>query len=205
MSDDFDKAHSKLMFLLRPGELKYVSGEKYAELLDAAADLWQLHCNALAAQKTAIQERTCRCGKPHWVGDKYHACLTAYQLGIKTDNDPLSSPAHYNVGGTKHDSDKPRMDLLDAEALEELTKVLTFGAKKYAVENWRKGISFRRLLAAALRHVFAFMRGEDKDPETGLSHMAHAMCCAMFVIWMQRHRPDMDDRYKHDIQTPAES
>ena len=121
--------------------------------------------------------------------------------------DPVAEPAQECglAGGLKFDGDKPRMDLLDAEALEELTKVLTFGAKKYADENWRKGISFRRLLAAALRHVFAFMRGEDKDPETGLSHMAHAMCCAMFVIWMQRHRPDMDDRYKRDINEPSES
>jgi hypothetical protein len=119
--------------------------------------------------------------------------------------DPIDSPAHYNAGGLKFDGDKPRMDLLDPEALDELAKVLTFGAKKYCDENWRKGISYRRLLAAALRHVFAFMRGEDNDPETGLSHMAHAMCCAMFVIWMQKHRADMDDRYRNAIQPPAES
>lgn len=101
-------------------------------------------------------------------------------------------------GGLKFDQDKPRTDLLDAEALEELAQVLTFGAQKYSAENWRKGISFRRLLAAALRHIFAIMRGEDRDPETGLKHAAHAMCCMMFLIWMMNHRRDMDDRWQSD-------
>jgi hypothetical protein len=98
--------------------------------------------------------------------------------------------------GLKFDHDKPRTDLLDAYALEELSKVLTFGAAKYSENNWRGGIKISRLIAATLRHVFAFMRGEDKDPETGLSHAAHAMCCLMFILWMMRFRSDMDDRYK---------
>lgn len=98
--------------------------------------------------------------------------------------------------GMKFDQDKPRMDLLDAYATEELAKVLTFGAKKYAPHNWRKGISYARLIAAALRHIYAFARGEDHDPETGLPHPAHAMCCMMFLIWMMKERRDQDDRWK---------
>lgn len=99
-------------------------------------------------------------------------------------------------GGVKFDSDKPRMELIDSYAAEELAKVLTFGAEKYAADNWRKGISYRRLIAAALRHTFALLRGEDNDAETGLSHAAHLMCCAMFLVWTVKHRPDMDDRWK---------
>jgi len=99
-------------------------------------------------------------------------------------------------GGQKFDADKPRMDLLDSYALEQLSAVLAFGAQKYAPENWRKGISFNRLIAAALRHIFAFMRGEDNDPETGLPHPAHAMCCMMFLIWTMQNRTDLDDRWK---------
>lgn len=101
-------------------------------------------------------------------------------------------------GGTKFDQDKPRMDLIDSEAMEELAKVLTFGAKKYAEDNWRKGIKIRRLIGAGLRHMFAFLRGEDNDEETGLSHIAHAMCCCMFIIWTLKHREDLDDRYKEN-------
>lgn len=95
----------------------------------------------------------------------------------------------------KHDDGKPRLDYLDPYALEEVAKVLTFGAAKYGAWNWKKGIESGRLLAACLRHVFAFMRGEENDPETGLSHLAHAMCCLMFLIWMQKHRRDLDDRF----------
>jgi len=88
------------------------------------------------------------------------------------------------------------MDLLDPYALAQLAEVLTFGAQKYEAHNWRKGIAYSRLTAAALRHITAFMNGEDRDPETGLPHPAHAMCCMMFLIWMMEQRDDMDDRWK---------
>jgi hypothetical protein len=97
--------------------------------------------------------------------------------------------------GLKYDSDKPNMSLLSSLAIEELSKVLTFGAKKYSDHNWRKGISTSRLLAAAFRHLFAYLRGEDLDPETGLSHVAHAMCCMMFIIELKITDPKSDDRY----------
>lgn len=96
--------------------------------------------------------------------------------------------------GTKYDAGKPRMDLLDAYAIEELAKVLTFGATKYEEHNWRKGIKVGRLIAAALRHLFSLLKGETNDPETGLSHAAHAMCCCMFLVWILKHKPEMDDR-----------
>ena len=95
----------------------------------------------------------------------------------------------------KYDSEKPRMDLLDPTAMQELAMVLTFGAGKYAANNWRYGLSKGRLIAAALRHLFAYLGGEDKDPESGLSHVAHAMCCCMFLIGLE-HRTDLDDRWK---------
>jgi hypothetical protein len=97
--------------------------------------------------------------------------------------------------GIKYDADKPRMDLLDSYAIEQLATVLGFGAKKYAAHNWRGGLSKSRLIAAALRHLFAYLRGEDVDPETGLSHVAHAMCCCMFLLGLE-HRPELDDRWK---------
>lgn len=106
-----------------------------------------------------------------------------------------NQPKDLAVGGVKFDGDKPRMDLLDAYAIEQLSLVLTFGANKYASHNWRKGIAKSRLLAAALRHLFAYLRGEDKDPESGLSHVAHAMCCCMFLLGLE-HRAELDDRWK---------
>lgn len=100
------------------------------------------------------------------------------------------------MSGIKHDQDKPRMDLLDRFAIEQLALVLGFGAQKYAAHNWRNGLEYSRLVAAALRHIHAFNSGEDNDPESGLPHLAHAMCCLMFLLGMTQERPDMDDRYK---------
>lgn len=110
-------------------------------------------------------------------------------------------PGWEGTGGQKFDQDKPRMDLLDAYAIEELARVLTFGAKKYAAHNWRKGIVLSRLIAASARHLFAIARGEDVDEETGLQHAAHLMCCAMFMVWTIKHRPDMDDRWQQPNRT----
>ena len=62
--------------------------------------------------------------------------------------------------GIKHDGGKVRMDLLPMEALIEEAKVLTFGANKYDAHNWRSGIAYSRLMAAAYRHMAAFMQGE---------------------------------------------
>jgi hypothetical protein len=97
--------------------------------------------------------------------------------------------------GIKYDQDKSRVDLLDAEFLESVGHVLGFGARKYAANNWRGGISVSRLLGSTLRHVLALMRGERLDPESGLPHTAHLGCNAMFLHWMLKNREDLDDRY----------
>ena len=100
--------------------------------------------------------------------------------------------------GQKLDAGKPPMDLLDRYAMEQIARVLAFGADKYSAHNWRGGIRYSRLIAAALRHLHAFNDGEDKDQETGLSHIAHAGCCIMFLLWMEHMRSDMDDRWLTD-------
>lgn len=85
--------------------------------------------------------------------------------------------------GQKHDSDKPRYELLPPVAIDEMAKVMTFGAEKYAPDNWRHvDNAVERYRAALLRHSFAMLRGEKIDPETGLPHAAHAMCCAAFLV-----------------------
>ena len=74
----------------------------------------------------------------------------------------------------KFDGDKLPLHLLSTEAMNQTAAVLKFGAQKYAEHNWRKGFAWSRPLAAAMRHITAFNAGEDKDPESGLSHLAHA-------------------------------
>lgn len=99
--------------------------------------------------------------------------------------------------GLKYDYGKPSLELIDTEAEIELAKVLDYGARKYSPHNWRKGIQWSRTIGAALRHLRAFNDGEDLDPETGLSHIAHAMCNCMFLLFFERHHKEMDDRYKN--------
>lgn len=101
-----------------------------------------------------------------------------------------------NKGGTKLDSEKADLSLLSSSAVFAIGRVMTFGKKKYSSHNWRKGIALSRLLAASLRHIFQFLAGEDKDPESGESHLAHAGCCIMMALELHETRPDLDDRYK---------
>lgn len=97
--------------------------------------------------------------------------------------------------GRKDDAEKIPLDLLDPLALEGIGRVLQFGAKKYARHNWRGGISWSRLIAACLRHLFAILRGELVDEESGLPHVDHAQCCLMFLSNMMKSRPDLNDLY----------
>ena len=99
-------------------------------------------------------------------------------------------------GAVKFDTDKLPLHLLSTEALNQTAAVLKFGADKYAAHNWRKGFQWSRPMSAALRHITAFNAGEDKDPESGLSHLAHAACCIMFLLEFEKTHPELDDRYK---------
>lgn len=98
--------------------------------------------------------------------------------------------------GIKHDQEKNQLELLSPLWIMGVGQVLTFGARKYHAHNWRKGIAITRLLGACLRHIFAFLGGEDKDLESGLSHLHHASCCLMFASELRETRPDLDDRYR---------
>ena len=96
----------------------------------------------------------------------------------------------------KFDTDKLPLHLLSTEAMNQTAAVLKFGAQKYAEHNWRAGFAWSRPLSAAMRHITAFNDGEDTDPESGLSHLAHAACCIMFLLEFEKTHPHLDDRYK---------
>jgi hypothetical protein len=86
------------------------------------------------------------------------------------------------TAGRKFDLDKLEYGLLPPHALDEVVHVLTLGARKYARENWRYvEDGRRRYFDAAQRHLWAYKRGELKDPETGISHLSHAVCSLLFI------------------------
>lgn len=83
--------------------------------------------------------------------------------------------------GYKADENKPRMDLISPYSQQGLAEVLTYGANKYADRNWEKGMLYHRCYGAMMRHMLAWWAGEDKDPESGLSHLDHASACIHFL------------------------
>lgn len=92
------------------------------------------------------------------------------------------------ASGVKYSSDKPRWDLLPMSLLEGAVKVLSYGAKKYADNNWMNVLNGRAVYYAALqRHLEASEFGvngnapEEVDPESGLDHLDHAICCLLFL------------------------
>lgn len=102
------------------------------------------------------------------------------------------------LAATKFDQGKPDWSLVPFEALEGMVKVLEFGAKKYSRNNWKKGGGFlyTRVLGSCFRHLFAFLRGEDVDPESGLSHIYHAQCNLLFLAYYLTNEKEFnkDDR-----------
>lgn len=97
--------------------------------------------------------------------------------------------------GTKSDDGKIPCELLSPAALLGTAEVLRYGAKKYSINDWRKGLAWSRLIGAVFRHLLAFMAGEDLDKETGLPHLDHAATEIMFLQEFFRTRKDLDDRY----------
>jgi hypothetical protein len=102
-----------------------------------------------------------------------------------TDKVKISQNAE--TGGRKFDGGKLQYGLLPPLALKATVDVLTFGAEKYEPDNWKHvPDSKRRYFDALQRHLWAWKEGEQNDLESGRNHLAHALCCLMFL-------------YEHDI------
>lgn len=89
-----------------------------------------------------------------------------------------------------------RFDLIPPGALEELAKHYGRGARKYDDNNWRRGYEWGKSFAAAMRHMWAFWRGEDIDPETGTPHVIAAAWHMFSLYEFMQEFPQFDTRYK---------
>jgi hypothetical protein len=104
------------------------------------------------------------------------------------DKELKESQSKDHTGGRKFDGGKLQYGLLPPLALKATVEILTFGAEKYEPDNWKVvPDSKRRYFDAMQRHLWAWKEGEQDDPETGKNHLAHAMCCLMFL-------------YEHDVK-----
>jgi hypothetical protein len=102
--------------------------------------------------------------------------------------DIIKKSQNATTGGRKFDGGKLQYGLLPPLALKATVDILTFGAEKYEPDNWKYvPDSKRRYFDAMQRHLWAWKEGEVNDAESGKHHLAHAMCCLMFL-------------YEHDVK-----
>lgn len=129
--------------------------------------------------------------RPEWSPSmwNWYNNIIAYRIISQPNtHNPVTSPA------LKDDGDKLRYDLVPPEALAALASVLTYGANKYGDRNWEKGFRWGRLFGACMRHLWAWWGGENEDPETGMSHLWHALACVAFMVAHEERCIGVDDR-----------
>jgi hypothetical protein len=84
---------------------------------------------------------------------------------------------------TRMGAAKPGVFLVPPLAILEMGRVFVLGAKKYGPYNWRgEKVSYSTYYNAAHRHLAMSLDGENLDPESGVSHLAHVMCCMAIIV-----------------------
>lgn len=99
------------------------------------------------------------------------------------------------IEGIKHDQAKPKYHLIDPFWYEDTCSVMTFGAGKYAEENWRNIESRNRVISSLERHLQEIKKGNYIDQETGKPHSAHIACNSMFLHYYEREKPENDNLF----------
>jgi len=134
------------------------------------------------SNKDLLANYTCpQCGKRHnyrtMDGTCSKTCANALAEGklVKNKVD--------NKVGLKFDTGKLRYSLIPPAATKALAEILTFGAEKYAPNNWQLVSNpEERYTDALLRHLEAYRAGEKSDPESGFSHLKHAITNIAFLL-----------------------
>jgi hypothetical protein len=113
----------------------------------------------------------------------------------------------------RYNEGKPQWSLVDFDSLEPMVRVLEYGAHKYSIfkdkegnlikgadisvedakeleivssgkDNWKLGFANKfKILESLFRHLIALMKGETHDKESGLPHIGHLMCNALFFSY----------------------
>ena len=107
-----------------------------------------------------------------------------------------SSGTLYQSGAIRDNEGKVRWDLLPYDALDSIARILTDGASEYGDRNWEKGFPWTSVFASLIRHLTAWMLGEDTDRKSGRLHLAHAGCNVLFLLAFYLRKTGTDDRVK---------
>ena len=100
----------------------------------------------------------------------------------------MSEAKHFDEG-------KPPLEQLPYESLKAIAEVFAYGEGKYSRFNWCAGMQWMKLAGSCCRHLYKWIGGEDKDDESGLSHLAHLGADCMMLIWYIQKGRGTDDRY----------
>lgn len=106
------------------------------------------------------------------------------------------------MAGKKQTDGKLPFHLLSGPALAGIAKVLNFGMHgkpdPYPARNWEEGLSYGAVFQALQRHLWKWWSGHTHDEESGLNHIYHVACLAMFLAHFEscpsRYNVDFDDR-----------
>ena len=94
----------------------------------------------------------------------------------------------------RYNNGKPDFSLLPLSTLTEVVRVLEYGAEKYERNNWLKPTSWDISFGCLMRHMSAWQAGEDNDPESGQSHLAHAACNILQMLHQLENHPEELER-----------
>lgn len=82
----------------------------------------------------------------------------------------------------KADKGKIQPTLVSPDLVKAVAEVRMFGTEKYHdPDNWKE-VEPQRYLDALYRHLLAYIGGEERDLESGLSHLAHMGCNISFLL-----------------------
>lgn len=93
----------------------------------------------------------------------------------------------------KADSGKVRFSDIPLDVLHDVAKAFTDGGNKYGKYNYSNGMEHSRYYDAAMRHLNAFMTGEEID-ESGNTHLSHAIASLMMLLHSHKYGVGVDDR-----------
>lgn len=99
---------------------------------------------------------------------------------------PLVSGTGNVTAGKKFDGGKPDLTLCPKAALEAMAEAFMYGEKKYGRNNYKQGLESHRLLAAAMRHLVDYKDVSTNDPESGRSHLGHALASIAMLLECER-------------------
>lgn len=103
------------------------------------------------------------------------------------------------TGSLRFNTGKSQTNEISPKFLLAMGAVLEKSRQKYPRGNWEKGNDYSVPYDSMMRHLLAWQSGEGKDPESGLSHLAHAALNLMMLHYYEENYPEFDDRiFKKD-------